>query len=115
MSRNDRLQALCRHYLSRLRSIACSHGLGVFVDDTIAANKRKECEATEKEVELLARCVDEERMSRGEIPKVLGKSYRRCCEDGDFDAIRRLRRVGVYSTVSVLLHKKPKNICEVWE
>jgi hypothetical protein len=52
---------------------------------------------------MLARCVDDERLTRSEVPEVLGKSYRQCVEDGDFERIRKLRRVGVYGKVSVLL------------
>lgn len=34
---------------------------------------------------------------------MLGRSYRRCNENGDFGRVRRLRNVGVYSKVSALL------------
>lgn len=53
--RNETLQALCRDYLLRLRYMAKKHGIDV--DGIIRANKRNECEATNKEVEMLARCV----------------------------------------------------------
>ena len=104
--RNERLQALCRDYLRKLRYMAQKHGLGGFVDETIKANLRNECEGTQKEVEMLARMVDEERMERSEIPETLGKSYRQCVEDGDFNHLKKLKRVGIYSKISVLLHKK---------
>lgn len=106
---NDGLQALCRHYLKRLRYMAKKHGLSVWLNETIAANKRNECEATQKEVEMLARIVDEERVERKEIPKMLDKSYRQCCDDGVFDKIRRLPRVGIYSKVSAILYKSKRN------
>ena len=73
-TRNETLQALCRDYLGRLRYMGKKHGIDV--DSIIRANKRKECEATNKEVEMLSRCVDDERVSRTDIPKMLGKSYR---------------------------------------
>lgn len=76
------------------------------MDSLISANVRNECSGTEEEVELLARCVDDERLSRQEVPKLLGKSYRQCYEDGDFDRIRKLKRTGIYSKVSALLGKK---------
>jgi len=104
--RNDRLQSLCRYYLGRLRYMARKHGLGGFVDTTIRANLRKECEGTQKEVEMLARLCDEERLSRSEVPEVLGKSYRQCVDDGDFDRIKKLPRAGIYSRVSTLLSKR---------
>ena len=72
--RNETLQALCRDYLGKLRYMGKKHGIDV--DSIIRANKRKECEATNKEVEMLSRCVDDERVSRTDIPKMLGKSYR---------------------------------------
>ena len=103
--RNETLQALCREYLLRLKYTAEKHGLGAWIRDTIRANSRKECEATQREVELLGRCVDEERLARAEVPAILGKSYRECNEDNDFDHIKKLRRVGIYSKVSALLYK----------
>jgi pseudouridine-5'-phosphate glycosidase len=106
MTYNDRLQELCRDYLARLRGVASRYGLGSFVDDTIALNKQKKCEATEDEVELLSRAVDDERLSRREIPQVVGKSYRQCVETGVFEKIKTLKRVGIYSRVSAILSKK---------
>lgn len=100
-TRNETLQTLCRDYLGRLRYMGRKHGIDV--DSIIRANKRKECEATNKEVEMLARCVDDERVSRAEVPKILGKSYRQANEDGDFDRIKRLKHQGIYSKVSALL------------
>lgn len=105
---NDGLQALCRHYLKRLRYMAKKHGLSVWLNETIAANKRNECEATEKEVMMLSRLVDDERVERKEIPKMLDKSYRKCCDEGVFDKIRRLPRVGIYSKLSVLMFNSKK-------
>ena len=99
--RNETLQALCRDYLLRLRYMAKKHGIDV--DSIIRANKRNECEATQKEVEMLARCVDDERISRTDIPKLLGESYRKSESNGVFDKIKKLRYVGIYSKVSALL------------
>lgn len=106
MKRNETLQALCRGYLERLRYTASKHGLGKWLDDIVRANRNGECEATEREVNLLSRAVDDERLLRSDIPAVLGKSYRKCCEDGDFDRIKKLKSVGVYSKVSALLKRK---------
>lgn len=105
---NDKLQALCRLYLKRLRYMAKKHGLSTWLDDIIRANRRRECEATQKEVMMLSRLVDDERVERKEIPKMLNKSYRQCCEDGDFDKIKRLERVGIYSKLSVLMFNSKK-------
>lgn len=78
---------------------------GIDVDSIIRANRRKECEATNKEVEMLARCVDDERVSRTDIPMLLGESYRKSESDGVFDKIKKLRHVGIYSKVSALIYK----------
>jgi hypothetical protein len=106
--RNETLQAMCRDYLSRLRYLGKKHGIDV--DAIIRANKRKECEATNKEVEMLARCVDDERVSRTDIPKILGKSYRQSNEDGDFEHIKKLKHQGIYSKVSALLFKSKHHL-----
>jgi hypothetical protein len=101
--RNETLQALCRDYLGRLRYMAKKHGIDV--DGIIRANRRNECEATQKEVEMLSRCVDDERIARNDIPKLLGESYRKVESDGVFDRIKRLRHVGTYSKISALIYK----------
>lgn len=103
VQRNERLQAMCRDYLTRLRYMGRKHGIDV--DAIIRANKRKECTATNKEVEMLSRCVDDERISRKDIPKILGKSYRQCESEGIFDRIKKLRHVGIYSKISAILYK----------
>lgn len=105
--RNETLQSLCRDYLRRLRHIGKRYG--VDVDWLIELNRRKECVATQDEVEMLARMVKDDRIERSDIPKALGKSYRRCVEDKDFDRIKKLGRVGVYSKISVLLRKNKKS------
>ena len=104
--RNETLQALCRDYLGKLRYIGKKHGIDV--DSIIRANKRKECEANNKEVEMLSRCVDDERVSRTDVPKILGKSYRQSNEDEDFERIKKLKHQGIYSKVSALLYKNRK-------
>ena len=105
--RNETLQALCRDYLGRLRYMAKKHGIDV--DSIIRANRRNECEATQKEVEMLSRCVDDERIARNDIPKLIGESYRKVESDGVFDRIKRLRHVGTYSKISALLYKSKRN------
>ena len=99
--RNETLQALCRDYLGRLRYMGKKHGIDV--DSIIRANKRKECSGTEYECQMLARMCDDERISRTEVPQVIGKSYRQANEDGDFDRIKKLKHQGIYSKVSALL------------
>ncbi len=101
--RNETLQALCRDYLGRLRYMAKKHGIDV--DSIIRANKRNECEATQKEVEMLSRACDDERIARNDIPKLLGESYRKSESRGVFAHIKKLKRAGIYSKVSVLLFK----------
>lgn len=105
--RNETLQTLCRDYLSRLRYMGKKHGIDV--DGLIRLNRQKKCEATQHEVELLSRAVDDERLSRSDVPKVLDKSYRQANEDGDFDRIKKLKHQGIYSKVSALLYKSRKN------
>lgn len=106
--RNETLQALCRDYLGRLRYMGKKHGIDV--DGLIRLNRQKKCEATQREVELLSRAVDDERISRTEVPKILGKSYRQANEDGDFDRIKRLRHQGIFSKVSAILLGKELEI-----
>ena len=104
--RNETLQALCRDYLCKLRHMGKKHGIDV--DGLIRLNRQKKCEATQHEVELLSRAVDDERLSRSEVPQVIGKSYRQANEDGDFEHIKKLKHQGIYSKVSVLLYKNRK-------
>lgn len=99
----DVLQSICREYLMRVRPIAVRFGLGGFVDAMIADNASGACKGTEEEVELLSRVCDDERVSRAELPKVLGRSYRKAYESGYIDRVRKLRRVGIYSKVSAML------------
>lgn len=79
---------------------------GIDVDSIIRANRKGECSGTEHEVQMLSRLVDDERLSRKDIPKVVGQSYRQCCENGVFEKIKTLKRVGIYSKVSALLFKE---------
>ena len=105
MNRKNELQRICREYLSKLKGMAKRHGLSDVLANLIEANRREECVGTEREVQMLSRMIDDERISRTDIPNLLGKSYRQCCEDGDFDKIERLKRVGIYSKVNALLWK----------
>lgn len=102
---NDGLQSLCRHYLKRLRYMAKKHGLSVWLNEIIAANKRNECEATKKEVVMLSRLCNDERVTRTDVPKMLGKSYRQSVDDDDFSRIRHLPRLGTYLKLDALLLK----------
>lgn len=104
---NDTLQALCRNYLGRLRHIGKKHGIDV--DGLIMLNRQKKCEATQHEVEFLSRACDDERLSRTDVAKTLGKSYRQAYEDGDFERIKKLKHQGIYSKVSALLYNSRKN------
>ena len=104
--RNDELQRITRHYLESLKSLASKFGLGKWVQDVIEENKRGECSATIDETQALARLCDDERVARQEVPKLLGKSYRHCVENEIFERLKKLRHVGVYDKISVLLFKK---------
>lgn len=103
--RNEALQQVCRDYLERLRPLAEKFGLGGFIDETIERHIRNECAGTDEEVALLSRACDDERLSRTDVPRLLGKSYRQAYESGDFDKVKTLNRVGIYSKVSALLLK----------
>ena len=105
MNKKKELQRICREYFSKLKCMAKRHGLGDLLTNLIDANRRQECVGTEREVQMLSRMVDDERISRTDIPNLPGKSYRQCCEDGDFDKIERLNRVGIYSKLNALLLK----------
>ena len=101
---NDDLQAIARGYLSRLRHTANKHGLGTWLDGIIKANRKHECEATEREVRMLSRLCDDSNVKRTDVPKILGKSYRQCVDDDDFARIRTNKRNrAIYDKVSVLL------------
>lgn len=105
MSRNDRLQELCRGYLSLLRGVASRCGLDDWLDNTIKSNANNECAATEEEVELLSRAIGDDRLERGDVPKLMGKSYRNCLRTGVFDKAKKVKNKGIYSKVSVELLK----------
>lgn len=100
---DDTLQVLCRKYLHKLRLVGARRGIDV--DSMIRANKEGICKATVEEVELLSRCVCDERVSRVDIPRLLGLSYRQCVNTSLFDKIKKLPHVGVYSKISVLINK----------
>lgn len=104
--RNETLQALCRDYLGKLRYMAKKHGIDV--DSIIRENRKGECSGTEHEVQMLSRMVDDERIARNDIPKLLGESYRKVESDGVFERIKKLKRVGIYSKVSALLYRSRK-------
>lgn len=104
-TRNETLQRLCRGYLRRLRHVASKHGLLPQLNSLIAMNKRQECAGTEREVQMLSRMIDDERLTRQDVPKILGKSYRQCNDDEDFEKIKKLKRVGIYSKIDTLLYK----------
>lgn len=109
MTRDETLQSLCRDYLGRLRNVAKELGFLPWVNKTIEDSKNNRCEATEEQVEMLARMCDDERISRTDVPKILGKSYRKSFEDGDFENIKTLKHVGIYSKVKTLLFKSEKS------
>ena len=103
---NDELQRIARHYLFMLKSIASKFGLLEWLDNLIEENKRGECSATEEECRMLTRLCDDERVTRKDIPKIIGKSYRNCVENQVFERLETLKRVGIYDKISVLLFKK---------
>jgi len=97
------LQAIARSYLIRLRHMARKHGLLSWLNAIIKANKDNKCVATEKEVRMLSRLCGDDGVCRCDVPKLIGKSYRKCVDDGDFGKIRRRDVKGTYDKVSALL------------
>ena len=106
--RDDILQGMCRGYLRKLMYMAEKHGLGMFVRDVIRQNRRGECKATEKEVGMLARMCDDERILRKDVPDVVGMSYRECLDEGLFGRVRKLPHKGIYSKVSAVILKSKR-------
>lgn len=84
--------------------MAEKHGLTSWLNQAIKDTKRKDCEPTEKECAMLSRLVDDERLTRIEVPPILGKGYQDCFNDDDFDKIKKLKRVGIYSKVDTMLY-----------
>lgn len=103
---NEELQRIARHYLFMLKGIASKFDLLEWLDNLIEENKRGECSATEEECRMLTRLCDDERVTRKDIPKIIGKSYRNCVENQVFERLETLKRVGIYDKISVLLFKK---------
>lgn len=85
---------------------------GIDVNGIIKLNRQKKCAATQHEVEMLSRCCDDERVSRVDVPKILGKSYRESFNDNDFDKVKKLKHIGIYSKVSALLLATEKGGCD---
>lgn len=84
--------------------MADTHGLTSWLNQAIKDTKRKDCEPTEKECAMLSRLVDDERLTRVEVPPILCKGYHKCFNDDDFDKIKKLKRVGIYSKVDTMLY-----------
>lgn len=104
MTRNAKLRQICRKYLQRLRHMADKHGLTSWLNQAIKDTKSKDCEPTEHECEMLARLVDDERIQRTKVPPLLGKTYRECFDNDEFEKIKKLHRVGLYSKVDTMLY-----------
>lgn len=94
--------------------MADKHGLTSWLDQAINDTKRKDCEPTEYECQMLSRIVDDERLARVEVPSILDKGYQDCFNDDDFDKIKKLKRVGIYSKVDTMLYaEKLKKIARI--
>ena len=106
---DEALQKLVRVYQKKLEHLDSKHGLSLFVKSTIKANKRGDCKATRHEADMLARMVDEDRLFREEIPRILGKSYRKCVDNDLFSSIGRLKPKGSYSKIDVMILKEKDN------
>lgn len=102
------MQRIARKYLESIIPLAKKYGLFGWLMDIIEENKRGECSATIEETQALARLCDDERVTRQDVPKLLDRSYRNCVENGVFETLHTLKRVGIYDKISVLLFKKDK-------
>ena len=58
---------------------------------------------------MLARMVDEDRIFRDEIHRILGKSYSQCIDNDLFDSIGRLKSKCSYSKIDVMILKEKYN------
>lgn len=103
---NDIVQTLCRKYLSQLKHYADKFGLGQWLNNILDQNKNKKCSATTNEVELLAKMCDDLTINRTDIPTILGKSYRYCCDNDLFKFIRKFDKRGQYSKLDTLKMKE---------
>lgn len=114
MKKLEKLQSMCRNYLKEIKNIAKHYGLKDFVTNMIVANKNGDCKADVDDVEMLARIVNDDRIKRTEIPKILGLSYRQCVDQELFENIDRVDERGTYSRVSTELFKceLENNKCE---
>lgn len=104
MTRNAKLRQICRSYLKKLRKVADKRGLQDWITNAIELTNDEKCKPTKSEVMLLSRAVDDERLSRAEVPPLLSKPYNKCLDNKDFDKIKKLKRVGIYSKVDTLLY-----------
>ena len=98
--REDSFQPLCRGYLRHLMGLASKYGIGLWLYGLLESNKRGECKASE--CEMLSRLCDDSRVRRGDVPKMLGLSYRECVEGGVFARLKSFPKEGIYSKVSVI-------------
>ena len=107
MSKNKKdnaIQQLARIYLCRLKSLASKYGLSKWLDNIVEANNKEQCTATIEDVDMLSRMVNEERINRTDVPKVLGISYRKCVDKEVFEKdVRNLGHQGTYSNVDTIL------------
>lgn len=104
MTRFEKLQEMCRHYLKRLKGVAKKHELSYFVKGLIDANKKGECEASVEDVEMLARIANDDRIKRTDVAKILGVPYRNCTYDDLFENVDRIENRSSYSRVSAELY-----------
>ena len=93
---------LCTKYLNILRPMANKHGLLPFVDTMVKDMEDGKCKPTDEEAEMLSRMVDDERLSRTEVPKLFSMSYRKFYEQGLFDRVKTLKHQGIYSKISAI-------------
>jgi Trp operon repressor len=99
------LQEIFRSYIKVLKNKFDNETVSECINKLLCDNENGKCSATEEQVDMIAKLVDEDRMKREEIPQMFGKSYKQCVEGNIFNKIKTLPKVGIYSKVSALLLK----------
>ena len=99
------LQENFRSYIKVLKNKFDNETVSECINKLLRDNVNGDCAATEEQVDMIAKLVDEDRMKREEIPRMFGKSYKQCVDDNIFSKIKTLPKVGIYSKVSALLLK----------
>ena len=111
MTQREALQTLARKYLRKLIPDAKDIGLEKEIQNIIKDNEDGRCEAKKKQVDKLARILEDGNIIYCDIPDLVGKSYRSLFENDLVSKfVRKFKKQGQYSRVDAMLLKdKLKN------